>query len=91
VAPDRPGLLLRGKRRSAAPWLGIVASALTADDDNRILPVTDADDVLRAELRNRFLVRTRSGRGVDFEALTEVHEHGWTHGVRSALDATGTR
>ena len=63
---------------------------MTADDDNPMLPVTDADELLRAELRERFLARTRSGRGVDFEALAEVHERGWTHTVPSAPHATGT-
>jgi hypothetical protein len=30
----------------------------------------------RAELRDRFLERTRTGEGVDFELLSEVHARG---------------
>jgi hypothetical protein len=37
------------------------------------------DDERRAELRERFLQRTRSGEGVDWDALADVHEHGWAH------------
>jgi hypothetical protein len=35
----------------------------------------DADR--RAVLREQFLDRTRSGAGVDFEALLRVHDEGW--------------
>jgi hypothetical protein len=38
------------------------------------------DDARRATLRERFLERTRSGAGVDWDALADVHEHGWAHG-----------
>ena len=38
-----------------------------------------ADTDRRARLRARFLARTRSGDGVDWDALTSVHEHGWAH------------
>ena len=37
------------------------------------------DNERRAELRERFLQRTRSGEGVDWDALAEVHERGWAH------------
>lgn len=39
------------------------------------------DDARRAELRERFLQRTRSGEGVDWDALLNVHERGWAHPV----------
>jgi hypothetical protein len=38
-----------------------------------------ADETRRVELRERFLRRTQTGDGVDWEALAEVHEHGWVH------------
>jgi hypothetical protein len=34
----------------------------------------------RLALRESFLERTRTGDGLDFEALLE--QHGWTHGER---------
>jgi hypothetical protein len=37
------------------------------------------DDERRAELRERFLSRTRTGAGVDWEALQNVHDRGWAH------------
>lgn len=33
----------------------------------------------RAALRERFLQRTRTGEGVDWAALRDVREQGWTH------------
>lgn len=33
----------------------------------------------RLELRQRFLERTRTGHGIDVQALREVREHGWSH------------
>jgi DNA polymerase IIIc chi subunit len=38
-----------------------------------------SDDRRRSELRERFLQRTRTGEGVDWDALLAVHERGWTH------------
>jgi hypothetical protein len=35
------------------------------------------DSGRRAALREQFLDRTRSGAGVDFEALLRVHDEGW--------------
>lgn len=35
----------------------------------------------RAALRERFLERTRTGDGVDFERLREVHERGWAQSI----------
>ena len=32
-------------------------------------------------LRERFLERTRTGEGIDIDALLYVHEHGWGHRV----------
>jgi hypothetical protein len=40
---------------------------------------TRAHDDSRAALRESFLDRTRTGAGVDWDALTHVHEHGWAH------------
>jgi hypothetical protein len=37
------------------------------------------DDARRAALRESFLDRTRTGAGIDWDALTHVHEHGWVH------------
>jgi hypothetical protein len=37
------------------------------------------DDQHRAELRERFLRRTRTGEGIDWEALLNVHDQGWAH------------
>jgi hypothetical protein len=37
------------------------------------------DDERRAELRERFLSRTRTGAGIDWEALQDVHDRGWAH------------
>ncbi len=37
------------------------------------------DHQRRAELRERFLRRTRSGAGVDWDALLDVHDRGWAH------------
>ena len=37
------------------------------------------DDQRRAELRDRFLRRTRAGQGIDWEALLDVHDRGWAH------------
>jgi hypothetical protein len=37
------------------------------------------DDQRRAELRERFLRRTRTGEGIDWEALLDVHDRGWAH------------
>jgi hypothetical protein len=36
----------------------------------------EADAQRRRELRERFLTRTRTGEGVDFERLREAHERG---------------
>jgi hypothetical protein len=44
-----------------------------------LLEQAQRDDQRRAELRERFLQRTRTGEGVDWDALVEVHERGWTH------------
>src|SRR4051794_33273717 len=38
-----------------------------------------SDDQHRAHLRERFLHRTRTGEGVEWQALLDVHERGWTH------------
>lgn len=35
----------------------------------------------RAERRERFLERTRTGDGVDFELLREVHDRGWAQPI----------
>jgi hypothetical protein len=37
------------------------------------------DNHRRAELRERFLSRTRTGAGIDWEALQDVHDRGWAH------------
>jgi hypothetical protein len=37
------------------------------------------DDQRRATLREQFLQRTRTGEGVDWDALVDVHDRGWTH------------
>lgn len=37
------------------------------------------DQQRRAELRERFLRRTRSGAGIDWDALLDVNERGWAH------------
>jgi hypothetical protein len=37
------------------------------------------DNAVRAQLREQFLERTRTGEGVDWDALTGVREHGWSH------------
>jgi hypothetical protein len=37
------------------------------------------DDEHRAKLRERFLSRTRTGAGIDWEALQDVHDRGWAH------------
>jgi hypothetical protein len=37
------------------------------------------DDQRRAELREEFLERTRSGDGVDWDVLIQVRESGWSH------------
>jgi len=42
--------------------------ALRRDDERR-----------RGELRERFLARTASGEGIDWDAMDEVHERGWSH------------
>jgi hypothetical protein len=38
-----------------------------------------SDDQRRAALREQFLQRTRTGEGVDWNALVDVHERGWAH------------
>jgi hypothetical protein len=38
-----------------------------------------SEDQRRTELRERFLRRTRSGAGIDWETLLDVHHRGWTH------------
>lgn len=45
------------------------------------LEQADADAEHRAALRERFLERTRTGEGIDWDALTAAREHGWTHAV----------
>lgn len=40
------------------------------------------DDERRLALRESFLERTRTGEGLDFEALLEQHERGWTYDAR---------
>jgi hypothetical protein len=37
------------------------------------------DERRRGELRERFLARTRSGAGIDWQALQDVHDRGWAH------------
>jgi hypothetical protein len=37
------------------------------------------DEARRAALRESFLERTRTGAGIDWDALTHAHEHGWVH------------
>ena len=32
-----------------------------------------------ADLRERFLQRTKTGQGIDWLAMLTVHERGWTH------------
>jgi hypothetical protein len=46
-----------------------------------LIEQAQGDDERRAELRERFLQRTRSGEGVDWAALAEVRERGWVHGT----------
>lgn len=36
-------------------------------------------DERRAALRERFLSRTRTGAGIDWQALQDVHDRGWAH------------
>ena len=50
---------------------------LGAERKVEIASAERADDERRAALRERFLARTRSGSGVDFEALLQVHDEGW--------------
>lgn len=50
-----------------------------ADEKLRELQGERADDVARAELRERFLERSLSGEGIDAQALLEVRATGWTH------------
>jgi hypothetical protein len=45
------------------------------------LQVEREDDARRRALREQFLERTRTGQGIDFEALLGVHERGWIHSV----------
>jgi hypothetical protein len=52
---------------------------LGADRKVELLEQAQRDDQRRAELRERFLQRTRSGEGVDWDALAEVRERGWAH------------
>jgi hypothetical protein len=37
------------------------------------------DDEQRAALRERFIERTRSGDGIDWDAMSQVRESGWSH------------
>lgn len=43
------------------------------------LDLAREDGERRAALREAFLGRTRTGAGIDWDALTDVHEHGWSH------------
>lgn len=52
---------------------------LGAERKVRLLESEQSDDRRRAALRERFLERTRTGDGVDWEALVNVPERGWTH------------
>jgi hypothetical protein len=36
-----------------------------------------ADDAQRNAVRERLLQCARSGEGIDWHALVDVHEHGW--------------
>jgi hypothetical protein len=38
-----------------------------------------SDDERCAELRERFLTRTRTGAGIDWDALHDAHDRGWAH------------
>lgn len=37
-------------------------------------------NVQRGVLRRRLVERTRTGEGIDLDAVSDVHESGWTHG-----------
>jgi hypothetical protein len=58
--------------------LVIRGARATLEDQQR----EQQDDAHRLRLREQFLTRTRTGDGLDFAALLEQHERGWTHGAR---------
>jgi hypothetical protein len=68
--------------RSADPDGAVNLSELVVLGANRkveLLEETQRNDERRTELRERFLQRTRSGEGVDWDALADVHQRGWVH------------
>jgi len=52
---------------------------LGAERKIELIERTQGDEQRRAELRERLLRRTNSGAGIDWDALVDVHERGWTH------------
>jgi len=68
--------------RQAAPDRCVNVSELVllgAERKLELLRRASGDDQHRAELRERFLQRTRSGEGIDWDAALAVHERGWAH------------
>lgn len=52
---------------------------LGADRKLEVIERERGDDERRAGLRERFLSRTRTGEGIDWEALQDAHDRGWVH------------
>jgi hypothetical protein len=52
---------------------------LGAERKLELIQQARGDDERRAELRERFLSRTRTGAGINWDALQDVHDRGWAH------------
>ena len=78
---DEVGAALDRVRRAAPDTSVNLGELLVLGADRKVQQLEQArrDDERRAELRERFLQRTRSGAGIDWDALAEVHESGWVH------------
>ena len=78
---DEVGAALH-RLRHADPDVAVNLSELVvlgARSKVELIEQAQRNDERRAELRERFLQRTRSGEGVDWDALADVREGGWVH------------
>jgi len=78
---DEVGAAL-GRVQQAAPGHTVNLAELVllgAERKLQLLESERGEDRRRAALRERFLARTRSREGMDWETLVNVHDRGWMH------------
>jgi hypothetical protein len=81
IETDAVGAALE-RVRQADPGHTISLSELVvlgAERKLELIQQARGDDERRAELRERFLARTRTGIGIDWDALQDMHDRRWAH------------